>query len=171
MARAWRTCRDACRDHLPTVAGKTFPAFLAHAHQHFYISGKRPMESVQSGTSLMLSFVIITFQIPALKFVQTLRQHSVEKHALVLCEGSPLSPMDSHHHGVVESYDAMDLSQWTYDAIMLLLNQNNDITMLFWCDNDIIVLCVHWVCQHWFRQQPVACLVPSNYLNFMSKLQ
>ena len=30
-ARAWRTCRDACRDRLPTVAGKTFPAFPAHA--------------------------------------------------------------------------------------------------------------------------------------------
>ena len=25
-----RTCRDACRDRLPTVAGKTFPPFPAH---------------------------------------------------------------------------------------------------------------------------------------------
>ena len=25
-ARAWRTCRDACRDRLPAVTGKTFPA-------------------------------------------------------------------------------------------------------------------------------------------------
>ena len=32
-ARAWHTCRDAYRDHLPSVAGKTFPAFPAHA-QH-----------------------------------------------------------------------------------------------------------------------------------------
>ena len=30
-SRASRTCRDACRDRLPTVAGKTFPAFSAHA--------------------------------------------------------------------------------------------------------------------------------------------
>ena len=30
-ARASRTCRDACRDRLPTVTGKTFPAFPAHA--------------------------------------------------------------------------------------------------------------------------------------------
>ena len=34
--RAWRTCRDACRDRqiavcLKSVAGKAFPAFLAHA--------------------------------------------------------------------------------------------------------------------------------------------
>ena len=40
-ARAWRTCRDACRDCLP--AGKTFPAFPAHAHPQFYVFGKRPM--------------------------------------------------------------------------------------------------------------------------------
>ena len=36
-ARAWRTCRDACRDRwlavsLKSVAGKTFPAFPAHTH-------------------------------------------------------------------------------------------------------------------------------------------
>ena len=36
------TCRDACRYRLP--AGKTFRAFLAHAHPQFYVSGKRPME-------------------------------------------------------------------------------------------------------------------------------
>ena len=30
-ARASRTCHDACRDHQPTVVGKTFPAFPAHA--------------------------------------------------------------------------------------------------------------------------------------------
>ena len=29
--RASRTCRDACRDRQPAVAGKTFPAFPAHA--------------------------------------------------------------------------------------------------------------------------------------------
>ena len=42
-ARASRTCRDACRDCLPTVAGKTFPAFPAHAHPQFYVFGKWPM--------------------------------------------------------------------------------------------------------------------------------
>ena len=42
-ARASRTCRDACRNRLPAVAGKTFPAFPAHAHLQFYVSGKRPM--------------------------------------------------------------------------------------------------------------------------------
>ena len=31
-ACASRTCRDACRDRLPAVARKTFPAFPAHAH-------------------------------------------------------------------------------------------------------------------------------------------
>ena len=40
-ARAWRTCRDACRDRLPAVTGKTFPAFPAHAHLQFCVSGKR----------------------------------------------------------------------------------------------------------------------------------
>ena len=35
-ARAWRTCRDACRDRLLAVSfeigvGETFPAFPAHA--------------------------------------------------------------------------------------------------------------------------------------------
>ena len=28
---------------LPAVAGKTFPAFPAHAHPQFYVSGKRPI--------------------------------------------------------------------------------------------------------------------------------
>ena len=41
--RASRTCRDACRDCLPAVAGKTFPAFPAHAHPQFDVFGKRPM--------------------------------------------------------------------------------------------------------------------------------
>ena len=30
-ARAWHTCRDACRDRLPAMAGKTFREFPAHA--------------------------------------------------------------------------------------------------------------------------------------------
>ena len=51
-ARASRTCRDACRDRLPAVAGKTFPAFPAHAHQHFYVSGKRPILTCLSSKAL-----------------------------------------------------------------------------------------------------------------------
>ena len=43
-ANASRTCRDACRDRLPAVAGKTFPAFRAHAHPQFYVSGKRSID-------------------------------------------------------------------------------------------------------------------------------
>ena len=44
-ARAWRTCRDACLDCLPAVAGKTIPAFPAHAHPQLYASGKKPILS------------------------------------------------------------------------------------------------------------------------------
>ena len=43
-ARASHTCHDACRDCLPALAGKTFPAFPAHAHPQFYLSRKRPIE-------------------------------------------------------------------------------------------------------------------------------
>ena len=43
-ARASRTCRDACRDRLPVVAGKTNQAFPAHAHPQFDVSGKRPIQ-------------------------------------------------------------------------------------------------------------------------------
>ena len=50
-ARAWRTCRDACRDRLPAVTGKTFPAFPAHAHPQFCVSGKRPMVTRSAWTS------------------------------------------------------------------------------------------------------------------------
>ena len=38
-----RASRDACRDRLPAVAGKAFPAFPAHAHPQFYAPGKRPI--------------------------------------------------------------------------------------------------------------------------------
>ena len=40
--------RDACRDRLPAVTGKTFPAFPAHAHPQFYVSGKRSMHDTAS---------------------------------------------------------------------------------------------------------------------------
>ena len=46
-ARMSRTCRDACRNCLPTVAGKTLPAFPAHAHPQFYVFGKRPISCVK----------------------------------------------------------------------------------------------------------------------------
>ena len=42
-ARALRTCRGACRDRLPAVTGKTFPAFPVHVHPQFCVSGKRSM--------------------------------------------------------------------------------------------------------------------------------
>ena len=41
---ASRHVRDACRDRSPAVMGKTFPAFPAHVHPQFYVSGKRPMD-------------------------------------------------------------------------------------------------------------------------------
>ena len=78
-ARAWRTCRDACRDRLHAVAGKTFLAFPAHAHPQFNVSGKRPMgqsypgslspygarglQWIKSGTEMVLSFIFDTHQI------------------------------------------------------------------------------------------------------------
>ena len=55
-ARAWRTCRDACRDRSPAVTGKMFPAFPAHAHPQFCVSGKRPIMI----TRLIGIFIAIT---------------------------------------------------------------------------------------------------------------
>ena len=52
-ARAWRTCRDACRDRAPAVTGKTLPAFPAHAHLQFCVSGKRPMPTSVCITTTM----------------------------------------------------------------------------------------------------------------------
>ena len=52
-ARACRTCRDACRDCLLAVAGKTFPAFPAHAHPQFDVFRKRPMTNIRSFWSLL----------------------------------------------------------------------------------------------------------------------
>ena len=49
-ARAWRTCRDVCRDRLPI--GKTFLAFLAHAHPQFSVSGKRHMDHDSNGVQI-----------------------------------------------------------------------------------------------------------------------
>ena len=52
-ARAWRTCRDACRDRLYPVAGKTFPTFPAHAPAIFRIwqeahSAKAPVNEMNA---------------------------------------------------------------------------------------------------------------------------
>ena len=52
MARASRTCRDACRDRLPAVTGRTFPAFPAHAHPELCVSGKRPIGGVETHGSI-----------------------------------------------------------------------------------------------------------------------
>ena len=66
-ARAWRTCRDACRDRLPAVAGKTFPAFPAHAHPQFCVSGKRPIRWRQ--------ITVMAFELPVNRiFVQSFVQ-------------------------------------------------------------------------------------------------
>ena len=35
---------SACRHRWPALAGKTFPAFLAHAQPAIYVSGKRPIQ-------------------------------------------------------------------------------------------------------------------------------
>ena len=56
-ARASRTCRDACRDRLPTVTGKTFPASPAHAHPQFYVSGKRPIKRTFKLKQLQICFI------------------------------------------------------------------------------------------------------------------
>ena len=68
-ARASRTCRDACRDHLPAVTGKTFPAFPAHAHPQLYVSGKRPMEEATFNIRVVLtSWLGEDYALLALKF-------------------------------------------------------------------------------------------------------
>ena len=48
-ARASCTCRDTCRDHLPAVARKKFPAFPAYVHSQFYVYGKKPMANPGTG--------------------------------------------------------------------------------------------------------------------------
>ena len=40
-SHAWRTCRDACRDRWPAVAGKTFPAIPAHAQSAILRIGQK----------------------------------------------------------------------------------------------------------------------------------
>ena len=44
-ARAWRTCRDACRDRQPAMAGKTFRHSRRMRNSQFCVSGKRPIVS------------------------------------------------------------------------------------------------------------------------------
>ena len=46
-ARASRTCRDSCRDRLPAVAGKTFPAFPGHATRNFTYLVRSPWSDRQ----------------------------------------------------------------------------------------------------------------------------
>ena len=45
-ARASRTCRDACRDRKPTVAGKRSRHSRCMRKPQFYVSGKRPMHDI-----------------------------------------------------------------------------------------------------------------------------
>ena len=103
--RAWRTCRDACQDGQPAVAGKTFPAFPAQ----YYVSDKRPM-------SYLCMFV---------EFLLTLGKDAVERrlmHVLKRCHltsiGNPVvetrlsldrllstigSPIQVRRHHFIES--------------------------------------------------------------------
>ena len=53
---ASRTCRDACRDRLPPVARKTFPAFPEHTHPQFSVSDNRPMVQASFLDPLMSQF-------------------------------------------------------------------------------------------------------------------
>ena len=71
-ARAWRTCRDACRDRLPAVTGKTFPAFPARAHPQFCVSGKRPILRRHHAVKLLASYNHLFWVIEILK-----RSHSI----------------------------------------------------------------------------------------------
>ena len=43
---------------LKLVAGKTFPAFPAHAHPKFYLSGKRPIKMYSDSVLLFASLYI-----------------------------------------------------------------------------------------------------------------
>ena len=75
------TCRDACRDRLPALVGKTFPAFPAHAHPQLYVSGKRPMAGC-----------LISDRVGSRPSDNiTWWRHSVEAFSalLALCEGNP----------------------------------------------------------------------------------
>ena len=65
----WRACRDACRDRLPAVTGKTFPAFPAHAHPQFCVSGKRPIvtfnqfQHIQGFMQTYIDWRLITYEV------------------------------------------------------------------------------------------------------------
>ena len=84
-ARAWRTCRDACRDRLHAVTGKMFPAFPAHAHPQFYVSGKRPMESfiarksADTMTTKLMSWTYIV-RVSSFRPINTLMRQWIDLH-------------------------------------------------------------------------------------------
>ena len=89
-ARAWGTCRDACRDCLPAVAGKTFSAFPAHAHPQFYVFGKRPMDRQQSTITdrnirSMRDNAIITTSGPGYKETREEQTESTVQLSLMKC--------------------------------------------------------------------------------------
>ena len=86
-ARAWRTCRDACRDRLPAVTGKTFPAFPAHAHPQFCVSGKRPITHTDIYIYIIYIYIYPNNQTPNRqickfpRFTQFIRIHTT--HSLL----------------------------------------------------------------------------------------
>ena len=64
-ARAWRTCRDACRDRLPEVArGKRSRHSRRMRNPKFNVSGKRPIAwcdiAIPRRTTLLVSYIIGT---------------------------------------------------------------------------------------------------------------
>ena len=75
-ARAWRTCRDACRDPLPAVTGKTFPAFPAHAQPQFCVSGKRPMHCSSYRGCCLISFSLENPHLSSPRFIINIINHS-----------------------------------------------------------------------------------------------
>ena len=58
-ARASRTCRDACQDRYPTLAGKTFRHSRRMCNPHFYVSGKRPMWRQYNACSCFLGCTLL----------------------------------------------------------------------------------------------------------------
>ena len=109
-ARASRTCRNVCRDRLPAVAGKTFPAFPAHAHPQFYVSGKRPITSI-----------VGIFCVPVSYPHQSQTSHGIVWSSLtgltdIICFAGNLFaslPCDFSHPSICGWYSTMNIIRWS----------------------------------------------------------
>ena len=136
-ARAWRTCRDACRDRLHAVTGKTFPAFPAHAHPQFYVSGKRPMIMSNGATnmdmepdfaSLYWSLIVVELSISSIII-------SMIHHFLAIAPDSALKNMhewieyDLNHN----AYKIMGFRSCAYlRVIMYKVKSMPQLSAIFW---------------------------------------